>query len=66
VEKSARGNSGGKGSETHWRTAAGICRLTIVAAEKSLASRWIKETHRQIIDKVLDESANLKKIKASG
>jgi F-type H+-transporting ATPase subunit b len=35
--------------------------LTIVAAEKVIGKSLDKETHRQIIDKVLDESANLKK-----
>ena len=34
--------------------------LTIVAAEKVIEKSLDKETHRQIIDKVLDESANLK------
>ena len=35
--------------------------LTIVAAEKVIEKSLDKEAHRQIIDKVLDESANLKK-----
>ena len=35
--------------------------LTIVAAEKVIGKSLDKEAHRQIIDKVLDESANLKK-----
>ena len=35
--------------------------LTIVAAEKVIEKSLDKETHRQIIDKVLDESLNLKK-----
>jgi len=35
--------------------------LTIVAAEKVIGKSLDKETHRQIIDKVLDESSNLKK-----
>ena len=35
--------------------------LTIVAAEKVIGKSLDKETHREIIDKVLDESANLKK-----
>jgi len=35
--------------------------LTIVAAEKVIGKSLDKETHRQIIDEVLDESANLKK-----
>ena len=35
--------------------------LTIVAAEKVIGKSLDKETHRQIIDQVLDESSNLKK-----
>ena len=35
--------------------------LTIVAAGKVIEKSLDKEAHRQIIDKVLDESANLKK-----
>jgi F-type H+-transporting ATPase subunit b len=35
--------------------------LTIVAAEKVIGKSLDKEAHRQIIDKVLDESSNLKK-----
>ena len=35
--------------------------LTVVAAEKVIGKSLDKEAHRQIIDKVLDESANLKK-----
>ena len=35
--------------------------LTAVAAEKVIGKSLDKEAHRQIIDKVLDESANLKK-----
>jgi len=35
--------------------------LTIVAAEKVIGKSLDKETHRQIIDSVLDESSNLKK-----
>jgi F-type H+-transporting ATPase subunit b len=35
--------------------------LTIIAAEKVIGKSLDKETHRQIIDNVLDESANLKK-----
>ena len=35
--------------------------LTIVAAEKVIGKSLDKETHREIIDKVLDESLNLKK-----
>jgi F-type H+-transporting ATPase subunit b len=35
--------------------------LTIVAAEKVIEKSLDKETHRQIIDKVLDESSNLNK-----
>jgi F-type H+-transporting ATPase subunit b len=35
--------------------------LTIVAAEKVIEKALDKETHRQIIDKVLDESSTLKK-----
>jgi F-type H+-transporting ATPase subunit b len=35
--------------------------LTIVAAERVIEKSLDKEAHRQIIDKVLDESSNLKK-----
>ena len=35
--------------------------LTIVAAEKVIEKSLDKEAHRQIIDKVLDDSSNLKK-----
>ena len=35
--------------------------LTVVAAEKVIGKSLDKESHRQIIDQVLDESANLKK-----
>jgi F-type H+-transporting ATPase subunit b len=35
--------------------------LTVVAAEKVIGKSLGKEAHRQIIDQVLDESANLKK-----
>jgi F-type H+-transporting ATPase subunit b len=35
--------------------------LTVVAAEKVIGKSLDKEAHRQIIDQVLDESANLKK-----
>ena len=35
--------------------------LTIVAAEKVIEKSLDKETHRQLIDKVLDESSSLKK-----
>lgn len=35
--------------------------LTVIAAEKVIGKSLDKEAHRQIIDKVLDESANLKK-----
>ena len=35
--------------------------LTVVAAEKIIGKSLDKEAHRQIIDKVLDESASLKK-----
>jgi len=34
--------------------------LTIVAAEKVIGKSLDKQTHREIIDKVLDESATLK------
>jgi len=33
----------------------------VVAAEKVIGKSLDKEAHRQIIDQVLDESANLKK-----
>jgi len=35
--------------------------LTVIAAEKIIGKSLDKEAHRQIIDKVLDESASLKK-----
>ena len=35
--------------------------LTVVAAEKVIGKSLDKESHRQIIEQVLDESANLKK-----
>jgi F-type H+-transporting ATPase subunit b len=34
--------------------------LTVVAAEKVIGKSLDKETHRQLIDQVLDESAALK------
>jgi F-type H+-transporting ATPase subunit b len=34
--------------------------LTVVAAEKVIGKSLDKESHRQIIEQVLDESANLK------
>ena len=48
-------------SETIGELRQEFANLTIVAAEKVIGKSLDKETHRQIIDKVLDESANLKK-----
>ena len=60
VEK-ARGEIQRERSEAISELRQEFADLTIVAAEKVIGKSLDKETHRQIIDNVLDESSNLKK-----